>query len=209
MRRSMPLALIAVVLAGCGGDAQRSREYRTVAEDPGRDVEAARAANAEAVRLVKEGDLGAAEEALKAALEADVLCGPAHNNLGLVHYRRGRLYLAAREFQYAARLMPHSAEPKNNLGLVLEAVGRLGEAEEAYDEALALEPDNPELSANLARVLVERGRKDERTREALEAVVLKDTRPDWVAWAREKLVMLGEPGEGVSSPGVAVAPPPR
>jgi hypothetical protein len=43
------------------------------------------------------------------------VCGPAHNNLGIVYYRRKKYYLAAWEFQYAARLMayhgPHGQDP--------------------------------------------------------------------------------------------------
>jgi hypothetical protein len=34
------------------------------------------------------------------------VCGPAHNNLGIVYYRQKKYYLAAWEFQHAARLYP-------------------------------------------------------------------------------------------------------
>jgi hypothetical protein len=36
------------------------------------------------------------------------VCGPAHNNLGIVYYRQKKYYLAAWEFQYAAKLMAYS-----------------------------------------------------------------------------------------------------
>ena len=194
MRKALFIGLVALVAVGCHRGAGRTAatEYETVAKDPHRDADKARARNAEAVRLIEAGRLEEAETALKQALEADVMCGQAHNNLGLVYFRQKRLYLAAWEFQYAAKLLDHSPQPRNNLGLVFETIGRLDDAEKEYDQALALEEDNPEVAGNLARVLVRTGRKDDRTRELLEDVAMKDSRPDWVDWAREHLVMMGK-----------------
>ncbi|MCX5647496.1 MAG: tetratricopeptide repeat protein [Planctomycetota bacterium] len=186
-----PLALL-LVITGC----QRAAlvgEYATVAADPRRDTERAREKNNKAVALISNGRLEEAEKVLKEALTADVFFGPAHSNLGTVYYRQQKFYLAAWEFQYAAKLMPHQPEPRNNLGLVFEAVGRLDEAAKWYDEAVALEPDNPEILGNLARTLIRNGRRDDRTRQVLSDLVLKDTRPDWVAWAREQLALIPSP----------------
>ena len=57
---------------------------------------------------MEKSDYDAAEAALKAALTADVMFGPAHNNLGKVYFHKGELYLAAREFDYAMKLMPNT-----------------------------------------------------------------------------------------------------
>jgi len=51
-------------------------------------AQAAADLNAKAVRAIEQGRLDEAEKHLKAALNADVDCGPAHNNLGLVYFRR-------------------------------------------------------------------------------------------------------------------------
>jgi Flp pilus assembly protein TadD len=208
------VAVLAVAMAGgCGGRQARPPEYQTLAEDPNRDTEAARRENARAAALLEEGRLDEAERALKDALAADLFFGPAHNNLGVVYRRQEKFYLAAWEFQYAAKLMPHAPEPRNNLGLVYEAVGRLQEAEGWYDKAIALQPDNPELVGNLARLRLRSGRTDAQTRRLLEDLALKDTRPDWAAWARERLALMGQeedaqatttketPGEGVMPAG--------
>ncbi|HUT60430.1 MAG TPA: hypothetical protein VNA25_21510 [Phycisphaerae bacterium] len=53
-----------------------------------------------------------------------------------------------------------------------------------------------QVTGNLARVYVRTGRKDDKTRQLLTDVIMKDARPDWVAWAREKLAMMGQPATG-------------
>jgi tetratricopeptide (TPR) repeat protein len=123
-----------------------------------------------------------------------VTFGPAHNNLGLVyfHLKNSPMYLydAAREFDYAARLMPYQPDPRNNLGLVFEETGKFREAVESYERARKLAPDNPEYIGNLARVRVRRGDRDDETRKLLEELTFKDPRPDWRDWARMKLFEL-------------------
>lgn len=200
--RTLPLRLTATVLAfvllagGCASGGKRSREYVTVPESPNRDTAAADRLTRKATELIERDDLNGAEESLKRALAADVTHGPAHNTLGIVYYRTNRYYLAAWEFQYAARLLPHKPEPRNNLGLVLEAVGRLEEAAETYAEAKDLEPDNPQFIGNLARARIRQGDRSSQTRQLLEEIVMKDTRPEWVEWARRRLALMGRPDDG-------------
>ena len=189
-RLSLSLVLLGFV-QGCGFSRPAGPDYQTVSEDPRRDTDLARRRNAEAIRLIDEGKLQEAEQVLKAALDADVMFGPAHNNLGLVYHRQSRLYLAAWEFQHAIKLTPYHPEPQNNLGLIFEAVGKLDKAIDHYEEALSLQPDNPQLVGNLARARFRRGDRGEKMRELLRDVVMKDTRPPWVGWAKEKLALIG------------------
>jgi Flp pilus assembly protein TadD len=182
------LALVAVV--GCRSPATHMKEYQTVAEDMSRDTKTAIKENAEAYEAMERGDLEKAEKRLKVALTADGFFGPAHNNLGICYLRQKKYYQAAWEFQYAGKLMPYSAEPRNNLGMVYEEVCRMDEAEKWYDEALSLQPDNPQLIGNLVRTRLRENKRDERTCQLLSDLILKDTRPEWVAWARERLVMI-------------------
>ena len=193
--RKMAIALIAVLLLqpGClWRKSGKALDYETLATDPRRDTETARRLNAEATELLERGQLERAEKVLKKALAADIFSGPAHNNLGAVYYRQEKHYLAAWEFQYAAKLMAACAQPRNNLGMVFEAVGRLDDATAWYEQAMEVEPDNIEIVGNLARILVRTDHKDERTRKLLAEIALRDSRPEWSEWARERLALMGQ-----------------
>jgi Tfp pilus assembly protein PilF len=190
------------LLAGCGSTTSRSasKPYETIAPAPNRNADLARQENARAVALMDKGDHAAAEGALKAALAADLMCGPAHNNLGKVYFRQGKLYLAAWEFQYAMKLMPNQPEPPNNLGLVFEAAGKLDEAADSYGKAVALEPENIHAMGNLARARFRRGDRDAELRALLGKLVLRETRPDWLAWEQSVLSRLNAPAQDPAAP---------
>lgn len=188
--------MLAVCAGGCASQhtasgVDRSTPYETVPDQPGRDITAASAHTTRAEKLLSEGKYEEAEAAAKAALEADVTDGRAHNTLGRAYFEQAKYYLAAWEFQYAIKLLPHRPEPKNNLGLVFEAVGKLDRAVECYGEARQIETDNPQFIGNLARAKLRRGDKDNEVRQLLADLVAKDTRPEWVQWARERLARLG------------------
>jgi Tfp pilus assembly protein PilF len=190
--------LIAIMLAGIAFSLGcQSRSARVHVDPDGRDTARARAENDRAFELLRKGKYSEAESLLKKSVEADVMFGPARNNLGLVYYHTNRLYQAAWEFENAIRLMPHQPEPKNNLGLVLERAGKLEMASESYGRAMEIEPDNPEFIGNLARARIRQGDRGEETRKLLEQLVLKDPRPDWTHWARMNLMRINasEPAE--------------
>jgi Tfp pilus assembly protein PilF len=193
----VPMLLIVATLAGCAASAKKNADaYETIGKDPRRDADLARIENSRAVVLLDKGDYDGAEAALKAALVADIMCGPAHNNLGKVYFHKKKLYMAAWEFQYAMKLMPNQPEPLNNLGLVFEATGKLDEAADSYTKAVTLEPDNVQAMGNLARAQVRRGDRDDTVRALLQKLVLRETRPDWLTWERNTLSQLqGRPAE--------------
>lgn len=190
---TLALAMI-IWVSGCAGSGHKA-VYETVRVAPNRDTAKARKENSLAVELLRNREYDEAEKILKDALASDVTFGAAHNNLGKIYYLQSKFYLAAWEFQYAIKLMPHHPEPRNNLGLVLEAVGRLDEAADIYNEALYLQPDNPQIIGNLARTRIRRGDKDDDLRQLLSDLIMRDTRPEWITWAREKLALLGQPIE--------------
>jgi len=191
------LLLLALVLAAVCGCAQRQtakrpdKRYETVGKDSRRNTERAREENSRALQLINSGEYGKAEEVLKRALAADVMFGPAHNNLGTVYYHANKLYLAAWEFGYASKLMPNVPEPRNNLGLVFESAGHFDNAVKEYDEAMKLQPDNVEFVGNAARSRVRRGDSDEQLRELLQKLVMQDSRHEWNHWARQRLSRMG------------------
>lgn len=166
--------------------------YRTIPVQIGQSTEEARRLTAEASKAAQEGDTERAEQLLHEALTADIMHGPAHNNLGQLYYQQKRYYEAALEFQYAIRLMPYQPIPRNNLGLVFEAVGRIDEAAEQYALAVAEEPDNPVLLGNLARARIRDGATGPEVRDLLRQIVMKDTRPEWRAWAEQQLHLMSQ-----------------
>ena len=159
-------------------------------KDVRRDADRAQTENTRGVALMRKGDYEQAEKALKGALLADVMHGPAHNNLGKVYFHQHRYYLAAWEFQYASKLMPNQPEPRNNLGLVYEAVGKLDDAIKSYDQARTLDPDSAEFIGNLVRSRIRQGERSPEMRALLEELVLRETRADWSSWAREQLALI-------------------
>lgn len=190
---ALPLLALLACCVGCQSQQATGKQgdYETIALDPQRNTEMATKLNTQATLQIDSGAIEEAEKTLKDALNADVMYGPAHNNLGLVYYQKKQFYLAAWEFNYASKLMPHKSEPRNNLGLVYEAVMRLEDAIEFYDAALSIDPNNPQIIGNAARARIRRGDKDDRTRTLLDNLILKDTREQWVEWAKRKRVVVG------------------
>jgi len=181
------LLLIITSLPGCDSSRNVSiTDYETISANVARDTATARLLNDQAVLAIESGDIESAERLLKESLTADVMYGAAHNNLGRVYFEQSRYYLAAWEFQNAARLMPYQAEPRNNLGLVFEHTGKLEDAINWYTQAMEFEPDNPVLLGNLVRARLRSGLRDEETHALLEQLVMIEDRPEWRAWAERE-----------------------
>jgi len=179
---------------GCQSqDRSAGTGYETIAGESLRDSETAREHNAIGLKAIEDGDMEEAEQAFKQALEADVMFGPAHNNLGKLYHTQELFYKAAWEYQYAIKLMPYHPEPKYNLGLVYESVGKLDEAITLYDQARTIQPDNPVLIGNYTRARIKRGDKAPEIRDLLTELLLKDTRPEWITWAKHRQAMLPTP----------------
>jgi Flp pilus assembly protein TadD len=194
-RRSTTLVCqiaLAASIWGCAATHGDSADlpYRTVKADPLRNTDTAKRENLAGLEHLAQGDLESAEKAFSRSLAADVEFGPAHNNLGKVHYRRQDWYRAAWEFEYAKKLLPRHAEPANNLGLVLEQGGQLDRAVDEFRLAVSLDKTNIHYTANLARAMIRRGDRTDEVRDLLQQVVEKDTRPDWSIWARQQLSVV-------------------
>jgi tetratricopeptide (TPR) repeat protein len=161
--------------------------YETIEGNPHRDAQLAIRKNEHALRRMEHEDFAKAEELLQESLVADVTFAPAHNNLGHLYFLQQKYYLAAWEFEYAAKLMPTSGEPLNNLGLIYERIGRFDEAAQRYEAAIAINPESQEFASNLARLQVRRKDVTPETAQSLHEVLFKDDRPDWKDWAGEQL----------------------
>jgi len=171
------------LLAGCASSS--NGPYRTPSADTRNTVEAQRLNRLGSDRL-DDGDLDRAEQLLGESIQQDLWYGPAHNNLGVVHLKRGDLYEAAHEFESARKLMPGHPDPRMNLGLTLEKASRVDEAITAYAAALEAYSDHLPAMQALARLQVSAGKEDERTAGLLREIALRGD-PAWQAWATRRL----------------------
>lgn len=174
------LVILPVLATGCGATAP-SGSY-PIGADPQRDPELSRRLAGEAARLMT-ADPARAEALLRAALNADLYNGPAHNNLGTLLLAQDRLYDAAEEFEWARQLMPGHPDPRLNLALALERAGRTSEALATYGTALELAPEHIPVMQALVRLQLKAGRTDDRTPRLLDEIALRGDSPQWRAWA--------------------------
>jgi Tfp pilus assembly protein PilF len=180
--------------------------YETVASSKRRDNKTAKIKHAEALALIELGKpkkLEKAEELLNEALVADVRYGPAHNSLGMVYYLQEKLYLAAWEFEYAAKLMPSHPQPLNNLGLVYERAGKYEDAISYYSMALSRDEGDPEVMGNLVRARLQDGDKGQDLKTMISDLALYHPDPNWQQWARDQVALAKF---DVSGPGLASSP---
>ncbi|MEO1525508.1 MAG: tetratricopeptide repeat protein [Planctomycetota bacterium] len=145
---------------------------------------------AQAEHAMDHGKLAKAETHLRQAIAADPALGPAHNNLGLIHFTRRDLYEAAHSFDRAVKLMPASGVPHFNLGLVMEEGGRLEEAVSHYEIAHSIEPTTPEFLGNLARARIATGDVSDEIEGLLRELIFIDHRDEWVEWADDELAIM-------------------
>lgn len=153
-----------------------------------RDPGLAEELSAEASELL-DSDPEEAESLLREALTADLFCGAAHNNLGVLYLKQDRLYEAAGEFEWARKLLPGHPDPRVNLALALEAGGKTTQALAAYDAALQVYPGYLPAVMGAASLTLRSGTGDKRVRGWLEEIAMRAEEPSWAEWARERLAL--------------------
>jgi Tfp pilus assembly protein PilF len=178
-------AWLALVLAACRA-AGGGGPYAP-AEQAGRNTVRAQELSSEAADMV-DSDPDAAERMLREALGADLFFGPAHNNLGVLYLKQGKLYEAAGEFEWARKLMPGHPDPRMNLALTLEQAGQVDEAIQTYRTALEVYPGHMATVQALARLEVTSGHKSEELEGWLDQIALQGETQMWKEWAdRERM----------------------
>src|SRR5215469_2137324 len=100
----------------------------------------------------------------------------AHNNLGALLARQGKLTEAIEQYERALRVKPDFTEAHNNLGNTLADQGKVPEAIQCYKRALELNPSYAEAYYNLGNVLAHQGKLSEAIQLYERAVQLK---PDY------------------------------
>jgi len=171
--------LLALALVACRSTKNGPYDPRVEA---GRNTVHAQELNARAADALA-SDPAEAERLLRAALGADLFFGPAHNNLGVLYLKQGKLYEAAGEFEWARKLMPGHPDPRMNLALTLEQAGKTDEAIQTYKTALEVWPGHIGTVQALARLEVVSGRESPELHGWLGEVALRGETERWREWA--------------------------
>jgi Tfp pilus assembly protein PilF len=181
--RAFGILIMLVLVSGCA-----SKTRPDVRRDVAIEEDKRNAARAGARRDLESGKYDEAIRKLKSILREDPYDGNARNSLGVALLKKGSLYEAALEFEYAVKLLPTAPEPLNNIGLTLESARRFDEAIARFDEANALQPDNLEYYANSTRCRIRRGDEGVEIENRLRRIADEDVRPEWKSWAAALLV---------------------
>jgi tetratricopeptide (TPR) repeat protein len=172
-------------VGGCAGATKAPASPYATPSEADRSAVRAEALTKRAAELM-DRDPKEAETILREALAADLYHGPAHNNLGVLYLRQGKLYEAANEFEWARKVMPGHPDPRFNLALTLERAGRTDEALAMYDTALEVYGEHMPSMQAVARLQVKRGDVDARTRGYLDEIALRGESERWREWARSR-----------------------
>jgi tetratricopeptide (TPR) repeat protein len=195
LNRALVIALLGCVAGVClpqGGCATHGTGPYTAAAEGDRDTERAQKLNAEAAAIIDK-DPVKAEKLLRQALSADLYHGAAHNNLGVLYLKQGKLYEAAGEFEWARKLLPGLPDPRMNLALTLERGGRTEDALATYATALEVYPDHLPTMEAMALLQVRAGKTDDRTQHMLGEIALRGEDDRWREWARMQNIRRAGP----------------
>ena len=121
MNRRQPLrlylgcAVLLMAACGVGCASLKDTNESIIRVHSGQDTGKASRLTLSGVKAMETGYLDHAAEKFLGAVRADESYGPAHNNLGLLHYERGNFYQAVLAFERAMELMPHDPVVYYNL----------------------------------------------------------------------------------------------
>lgn len=113
------------------------------------------------VLSARRGDLAAAEQYFRMALQCDSRVAPLEANLGNICYTRGQLEQAVAHYRRALQLNPTYVGAHNNLGSALANMGRMQEARRAYDAALRIRPGDYDTLMNQGVLAWQQGRLED------------------------------------------------
>jgi tetratricopeptide (TPR) repeat protein len=167
---SIGLFIMAAWIVPCGATGQRVRKLATAAT-------AAALLGVFAVLCRFQIRCWRSSETLfRHALEVTTNNWLAHNNLGYILARTGRLDSAIEQYNEALRIKPDCDEAHYNMGNALTRQGKGSEAVAEYREALRINPDNVKAHNNLGAALARQGKLSEAMAEYAAALRI---RPDY------------------------------
>src|ERR1035437_2120033 len=117
------------------------------------------------------------ETLMQATIQRNPDSAMAHNNLGNILLRKGRVEDAIIHLQTALKIDPDYAEPHANLGSALFQNGQIDEALIEYQKSVEINPNFAGSQFNLGMTLFQKGRVDEAITHYQRAVELSPNFP--------------------------------
>jgi predicted O-linked N-acetylglucosamine transferase (SPINDLY family) len=143
----------------------------------GRPAGDADALASQGLALYQAGQMAAAEQAYRQALQLQPDQFDALHGLGVIGLQMGHPQAAWDLLQRAVARQPRHAEARSHAGMALQALGRHEEAMAQFARALEGQPGFPEALSNRGNSLLELGRPDEARQDFEQALA---TRPDFL-----------------------------
>jgi protein O-GlcNAc transferase len=143
-----------------------------------------------AIAAFQRGELEAAVDLLRRAIEANPVSAVVANDLGSLLAQMGRITEAIPAFRRAIELAPAYPEAHNNLANIYLMTGNLDEAVASYLTALRLSPEYAEAYRNLASALARLGRIEEAAAALAKAVSINPSYIEAVALLVNQLKQL-------------------
>ena len=141
--------------------------------------------------LLAEGKTESAISLLEVILNTNPEYAPAHNDLGVLHYRNGSKDKALHHYQTAVRLAPENINFRKNLAdYYFVEMGRTDDAILIYSEILKENPEDIETLNSLGLISVAVGRPDEAKTFFGKVINLEP----WNSQVRQALEELGKDG---------------
>jgi tetratricopeptide (TPR) repeat protein len=186
---NIPAVLILACLAMLGCSRQSVGPYSDGSAPPARNPELS-ADLAKQAREFHESDTQRAESLLRQALDADLFNGTAHNNIGILFLKQGKLYEATQEFEWARKLLPGHPDPRVNLAIALEAADKHSDAIDVARAALEIHPGYLNAIMAIASIQIRNGLADTETPKLLATITERSDQPQWRTWAQASRLKL-------------------
>ena len=157
-----------------------------------------------AADLLEQGRVQEAEEYMSRSLQYAPGSASAHNTMGLILSKAGKLGAAVEAFHESVALDRENAETRKNLAQALARANRTAEALDECAAAVRLRPDSASLRQEYGELLARKGRLEESTVQFRHAIQLEPDVPIGHLFLGRALVELGRRDEAAIALGNAV-----
>ncbi len=106
--------------------------------------------------LLRKGDLAAASEAARKAIELNPSSAEAHHLLGMIYFKEKKTAQAVDAFTQALKLKPAYPDALKDLAKVYRIQGKSAEAEQALKRAIETDPRHADSYFDLAKLYEQR-----------------------------------------------------